>query len=61
MLLQATRKPLARPGKRDRLQRAGLRRTGSLGWRAHKVLVLHPTILPHAAAAKDGLEAAMLS
>jgi hypothetical protein len=69
MVLQAAGKPLARSlvpvrerarGKRDRLQRAGLRRTGSLGWSARKALVLHPTVLPHAAAATDGLEAAML-
>jgi hypothetical protein len=37
-----------------------MRRTGSLGWSARKALVLHPMILPQAAAAADGLEAAML-
>jgi hypothetical protein len=37
-----------------------MRRTGSLGWSAHKPLVLHPMILPQAAAAADGLEVAML-
>jgi hypothetical protein len=69
MVLQAARKPLAwrlvpvrecARGKRDRRQRAGMRRTGSLGWSARKALVLHPMILPQAAAAADGLEAAML-
>src|SRR3977135_30085 len=63
MVLQAAGKPLARSlvpvrerarGKRDRLQRAGLRRTGSLGWSARKALVLHPTVLPHAAGASGG-------
>jgi hypothetical protein len=33
-----------------------MRRTGSLGWSARKALVLHPMILPQAAAAADGLE-----